>query len=132
MAIRTGNVRMVQSLISMHASLDIIDLDHNSVFHYAAASNKEVINVSDIVNYILKWFKINIILCIRLGLLWDFLGITLCHIIINKFYKNSHLRRVKRLSIIIKYFGILNNYYARIFNKIQPKNLAFFTSLFFA
>ncbi|XP_045526544.1 85/88 kDa calcium-independent phospholipase A2 [Pieris brassicae] len=43
-AIRTGNVRMVQSLISMNSSLDIIDHDHNSVFHYAAASNKEVIN----------------------------------------------------------------------------------------
>ncbi|XP_045496134.1 85/88 kDa calcium-independent phospholipase A2 [Colias croceus] len=43
-AIRTGNIRMVHSLISMKCSLNIIDLDGNSVFHYAAASNKEVIN----------------------------------------------------------------------------------------
>ncbi|VVD00883.1 unnamed protein product [Leptidea sinapis] len=43
-AIQSGNVRMVQSLISMNCSLDIIDREGNSVYHYAAASNKEIVN----------------------------------------------------------------------------------------
>ncbi|XP_013146930.1 PREDICTED: uncharacterized protein LOC106109842 isoform X1 [Papilio polytes] len=44
-AVKTGNLRMVQSLLSLNCSLDTIDSEGNSVFHYAAASNKEIINV---------------------------------------------------------------------------------------
>ncbi|XP_050549409.1 85/88 kDa calcium-independent phospholipase A2 isoform X1 [Spodoptera frugiperda] len=43
-AVKSCNVRMVQSLVSLHCSLDVIDLEGNTVFHYAAASNKEIIN----------------------------------------------------------------------------------------
>ncbi|KAI5637886.1 ankyrin repeats (many copies) domain-containing protein [Phthorimaea operculella] len=43
-AVKTGNVRMVQSLVSLNCSLDTVDLEGNTVFHYAAASNKEIIN----------------------------------------------------------------------------------------
>lgn len=42
---------MVQSLVSLNSSLDVIDLEGNTVFHYAAASNKEIINVSNFVIY---------------------------------------------------------------------------------
>ncbi|CAK1585982.1 unnamed protein product [Parnassius mnemosyne] len=45
-SVKTGNVRMVQTLLSLNCSLNAIDLEGNSVFHYAAASNKEIINVS--------------------------------------------------------------------------------------
>ncbi|XP_068618165.1 85/88 kDa calcium-independent phospholipase A2 [Battus philenor] len=44
-AVKTGNVRMVQSLLSLNCCLDKIDTEGNTVFHYAAASNKEIINV---------------------------------------------------------------------------------------
>ncbi|XP_014367859.2 85/88 kDa calcium-independent phospholipase A2 [Papilio machaon] len=44
-AVKTGNLRMVQSLLSLNCSLDVIDREGNTVFHYAAASNKEIINV---------------------------------------------------------------------------------------
>ncbi|XP_060802658.1 85/88 kDa calcium-independent phospholipase A2 [Amyelois transitella] len=44
-AVQTCNVRMVQSLISLKCSLSILDHDGNTVFHYAAASNKEIINM---------------------------------------------------------------------------------------
>ncbi|XP_049874169.1 85/88 kDa calcium-independent phospholipase A2 [Pectinophora gossypiella] len=43
-AVKTANVRMVQSLVSLKCSLDKVDLEGNTVFHYAAASNKEIIN----------------------------------------------------------------------------------------
>ncbi|XP_063363554.1 85/88 kDa calcium-independent phospholipase A2 [Cydia amplana] len=43
-AVKSCNVRMVQSLVSLQCSLDTVDLDGNTVFHYAAASNKEIIN----------------------------------------------------------------------------------------
>ncbi|XP_049706832.2 85/88 kDa calcium-independent phospholipase A2 isoform X1 [Helicoverpa armigera] len=43
-AVKSCNVRMVQSLVSLNSSLDVIDLEGNTVFHYAAASNKEIIN----------------------------------------------------------------------------------------
>nr|AIN39484.1 PLA2-C [Spodoptera exigua] len=43
-AVKSCNVRMVQSLVSLQCSLDVIDLEGNTVFHYAAASNKEIIN----------------------------------------------------------------------------------------
>ncbi|XP_072947664.1 85/88 kDa calcium-independent phospholipase A2 isoform X1 [Epargyreus clarus] len=44
-AIKTGNVRMVQSLISLKCTLDTVDTDGNTVYHYASASNKEIINI---------------------------------------------------------------------------------------
>lgn len=43
-AVKTGSVRVVQSLVSLNCSLDTIDVDGNTVLHYAAASNKEIIN----------------------------------------------------------------------------------------
>ncbi|XP_047993745.1 85/88 kDa calcium-independent phospholipase A2 isoform X1 [Leguminivora glycinivorella] len=43
-AVKSCNVRMVQSLVSLQCSLDTLDVDGNTVFHYAAASNKEIIN----------------------------------------------------------------------------------------
>ncbi|CAG9561409.1 unnamed protein product [Danaus chrysippus] len=43
-AIKNNNIRMVQSLLSLNCSLDIIDTEGNTVFHYAAASNKEIVN----------------------------------------------------------------------------------------
>ncbi|KAL0822332.1 hypothetical protein ABMA28_004431 [Loxostege sticticalis] len=44
-AVKSGGLRMVQSLVSLNCSLDSKDLDGNTVFHYAAASNKEIISV---------------------------------------------------------------------------------------
>ncbi|XP_045450931.1 85/88 kDa calcium-independent phospholipase A2 [Melitaea cinxia] len=44
-AIKNVNVRMVQSLVSLNCSLDVVDNDGNTIFHYAAASNKEIINI---------------------------------------------------------------------------------------
>ncbi|CAG9794023.1 unnamed protein product [Diatraea saccharalis] len=44
-AVKSCNLRMVQSLVSLNCSLDVLDRDGNTVFHYAAASNKEIINV---------------------------------------------------------------------------------------
>ncbi|CAH2245451.1 jg8709 [Pararge aegeria aegeria] len=44
-AVKSGNVRMVQSLVLLNCSLEIVDNEGNTVFHYAAASNKEIINV---------------------------------------------------------------------------------------
>ncbi|CAB3247732.1 unnamed protein product [Arctia plantaginis] len=43
-AVKACNVRMVQSLVSLNSSLDVIDLEGNTVFHYAGASNKEIVN----------------------------------------------------------------------------------------
>ncbi|XP_041987671.1 85/88 kDa calcium-independent phospholipase A2 [Aricia agestis] len=44
-AIKTGNLRMVQSLVSLKCALDTKDLEGNTVLHYSGASNKEIINV---------------------------------------------------------------------------------------
>ncbi|XP_061714883.1 85/88 kDa calcium-independent phospholipase A2-like [Cydia pomonella] len=44
-AVKSCNIRMVQSLVSLQVPLDTVDLDGNTVFHYAAASNKDIINV---------------------------------------------------------------------------------------
>ncbi|KAL4711460.1 hypothetical protein ACJJTC_005584 [Scirpophaga incertulas] len=44
-AVKSCNLRMVQSLVSLNCVLDVKDSDGNTVFHYAAASNKEIINV---------------------------------------------------------------------------------------
>lgn len=43
-AVKSSNVRMVQSLISLKCSLNTVDNDGNTVYHYAAASNREIIN----------------------------------------------------------------------------------------
>ncbi|GBP75695.1 hypothetical protein EVAR_98545_1 [Eumeta japonica] len=42
-AVKACNIRMVQSLVSLKCSTDNIDNDGNTVYHYAAASNKEII-----------------------------------------------------------------------------------------
>lgn len=44
-ALKTSCLRVVQCLVSHNCSLDTIDVDGNTVFHYAAASNKEIINI---------------------------------------------------------------------------------------
>jgi calcium-independent phospholipase A2 len=44
-AIKTGNLRTVQAVLSAKASLDHLDYEANSVFHYAASTNKEIILV---------------------------------------------------------------------------------------
>ncbi|XP_021919753.1 85/88 kDa calcium-independent phospholipase A2 isoform X2 [Zootermopsis nevadensis] len=42
-AIKTGSLRTVQALLSAKASLDHLDYEANSVFHYAASTNTEII-----------------------------------------------------------------------------------------
>ncbi|XP_045766351.1 85/88 kDa calcium-independent phospholipase A2 [Maniola jurtina] len=44
-AVKSGNVRMVHTLVTLKCNLDFVDIEGNTVFHYAAASNKEIINV---------------------------------------------------------------------------------------
>ncbi|CAH2090871.1 unnamed protein product [Euphydryas editha] len=44
-AIKNVNVQLVKGLVSIHCSLDVTDNEGNTVFHYAAASNKEIINI---------------------------------------------------------------------------------------
>lgn len=45
-AITTGNLKMVQLLLSASCSLEHIDNEGNSIFHYAANTTKEIIGVS--------------------------------------------------------------------------------------
>ena len=45
-AIKTGNLRTVQTLLSAKASLEHLDNEANSVFHYAASTTKEIISVN--------------------------------------------------------------------------------------
>ena len=45
-AIKTGNLRTVQALLSAKASLEHLDNQANSVFHYAASTTKEIISVN--------------------------------------------------------------------------------------
>jgi hypothetical protein len=45
-AIKTGNLRTVQALLSAKASLEHLDNEANSVFHYAASTTKEIISVN--------------------------------------------------------------------------------------
>ena len=45
-AIKTGNLRTVQVLLSAKASLEHLDNEVNSVFHYAASTTKEIISVN--------------------------------------------------------------------------------------
>lgn len=45
-AITTQNVKTVQILISNNSSLEHLDHDANSVFHYAASTTKDIIGVS--------------------------------------------------------------------------------------
>ncbi|RVE53707.1 hypothetical protein evm_001599 [Chilo suppressalis] len=44
-SVKGCNLRMVQSLVSLNCILNVADCDGNTVIHYAAASNKEIINV---------------------------------------------------------------------------------------
>jgi len=43
-AIKTGNLRTIQALLSAKASLEYLDNEVNSVFHYAASTTKEIIS----------------------------------------------------------------------------------------
>jgi hypothetical protein len=45
-AIKTGNFRTIQVLLSAKASLEHLDNEANSVFHYAASTTKEIISVN--------------------------------------------------------------------------------------
>jgi hypothetical protein len=45
-AIKTGNLRTVQALLNAKASLEHLDNEANSVFHYAASTTKEIISVN--------------------------------------------------------------------------------------
>ena len=45
-AIKMGNLRTVQVLLSAKASLEHLDNEVNSVFHYAAPTTKEIISVN--------------------------------------------------------------------------------------
>jgi hypothetical protein len=45
-AIKTGNLRTVQTLLNAKASLERVDNQANSVFHYAANMTKEIIAVN--------------------------------------------------------------------------------------
>lgn len=42
-AVKSGNLKMVQSLVSLKCSIDAVDNDGNNILHYAAASNKEIL-----------------------------------------------------------------------------------------
>lgn len=45
-AIGTNNLKIVQLLVSANCSLEHLDNEGNSVFHYAANSTKDIISVS--------------------------------------------------------------------------------------
>ncbi|XP_047534908.1 85/88 kDa calcium-independent phospholipase A2 [Vanessa atalanta] len=45
LSIKNVNVRMVQSLVSLNCSLDTLDHQGNTVLHFAAASNKDIVNI---------------------------------------------------------------------------------------
>lgn len=45
-AISTCNLKIVQLLVSQSCSLEHLDLEGNSIFHYAANSTKDIIGVS--------------------------------------------------------------------------------------
>jgi len=45
-AIKTGNLRTIQALLSAKASLEHLDNEANSVFHYAASTTKDIISVN--------------------------------------------------------------------------------------
>jgi calcium-independent phospholipase A2 len=45
-AIKTGNLRTIQTLLNAKASLEHVDNQANSVFHYAANMTKEIIVVN--------------------------------------------------------------------------------------
>lgn len=45
-AVTTNNLKTVQMLVTAKCSLEHLDHQANSVFHYAASTNKEVISVS--------------------------------------------------------------------------------------
>lgn len=45
-AISTGNLKTVQILVNQGCSLEHLDKEGNSVYHYAASSTKEIISVS--------------------------------------------------------------------------------------
>ena len=52
-AIKNGNLRTIQSLLTLKPSLEHLDYEANSVYHYAANTTKEIISVSNItLNFI--------------------------------------------------------------------------------
>jgi len=58
-AIKTGNLRTIQALLSAKASLEHLDNEANSVFHYAASTTKDIIsvNIYHIKYYFFAWKK---------------------------------------------------------------------------
>lgn len=46
-AIKTENIKTVQMLIQSKCSLEHLDHNANTVFHYAASTNKDIISVSN-------------------------------------------------------------------------------------
>lgn len=53
-AVSTQNVKTVQLLVTAKCSLEHLDQNGNSVFHYAASTNKDVICVSMFIGILLK------------------------------------------------------------------------------
>lgn len=47
-AISTQNLKMVQVLVAANCSLEHLDHESNSVFHYAASTTKDIIAVSNL------------------------------------------------------------------------------------
>ena len=45
LAVQNLNVKMVQALLNNNASLDHFDCDNNSVLHYAAKANRQIVMV---------------------------------------------------------------------------------------
>ncbi|XP_050351529.1 85/88 kDa calcium-independent phospholipase A2 [Nymphalis io] len=45
LSIKNANPRMVQSLVSLNSALDTLDHEGNTVLHFAAASNKDIVNI---------------------------------------------------------------------------------------
>jgi hypothetical protein len=57
-AIKTGNLRTVQALLSAKASLEHLDNEANSIFHYAASTTKEIISVNIChIKYYFLWME---------------------------------------------------------------------------
>lgn len=46
LAVKFGNISIIKTLVSAKASLEHLDHQGNSVFHYAASTNKDIIMVN--------------------------------------------------------------------------------------
>lgn len=57
LAIQEQNIKMVQALLNHNASLDHFDHENNSVLHYAASTNKQIVNVNCVIFFDLIFFS---------------------------------------------------------------------------